>query len=491
MSTKADLRKVWINDGRLLLIPLQQSNKSAEPPAQALTLREAFSYIQRSRSTLVYLALVEAEAFYRLRNYPNQISESLHRTPVIIPRKLAYILHESSAYISPAVEAFYLRDPIALRPLQTQNPSKLVFPPKDLVTVQVRFTKVGFAQLKSQHFSALSLWQSILSIQESPKAIAQAEMGMKITSGFEMLLADPQHRDKKSVREVKVLLDDVEEGEAQYPSDADIAKWEFLEDDESWLNINYEDFEKELAGKVEQDANTTGGGFGHKSAHENLRKIVARFEDFLNDDNAGPDGAGYLDDMDNDDDDDSGNKEHDMDEISDSSGDGEDQEVSFNEVEFAEMMREVIGLPAEEKESQTTNSVAQQHIAGDVCQRDTSEERDDRNEVDKAHEGEEIRRVMEDVEAELRDAGALNLDPQPGEPAMGQDSPEGAQKEHGSPDRGKSDRVNDDSQEVTIDYNLARNLLESFKSQAGMAGPGGNILRSMGLQLPRDEDTDS
>lgn len=476
MKSKADLRKVWINNGRLLLIPLQQSNKTAEPLAQALTLREAFSYIQRSRSTLVYLALVEAEAFYRLRNYPNQISESLQRTPVIIPRKLAYILHENSAYISPAVEAFYLRDPIALRPLQTQNPLKLVFPPEDLVTVQVKITKVGFAQLKSQHFPALSLWQSILSIQESPKAIAQAAMGMRITSGFEMLLADPQHRDKKSVREIKVLLDDVEQWEAQYPSDADIAKWEFLEDDESWLDINYEDFEKELAGKAKLDANTTVGGFGHKSAHENLRKIVARFEDFLNDDTAGANGAGYLDDMDNDDDDDSGNRELDMDEISDSHGDGEGQEVSLNEVEFAEMMREVIGLSTEE------DSI-------DVCQRDTSEERDDRNEVYEAHEGAEIRRVMEDMEAELRDAGAL--DPQPGEPAMRKGPPEGAQKEHGCPDRGEFDRVDDDSQEVTIDYNLAKNLLESFKSQAGMAGPGGNILRSMGLQLPRDEDTDS
>lgn len=481
---------MWINDGRLLLIPLQQSNKTGEPVRQALTLQEAHSYIQGSRSTLVYVALVEAEAFYRLRNYPNRISESLHRTPVIIPRKLAYILHESSTYISPAVEAFYLRDPIALRALQTQDPLKLVFPPKDLVAVQVKFTKVGFAQLKSQQFSTFPLWQSILSIPQSPKAMARAEVGMRITSGFEMLLADPQHRDEKSVREIKVLLDDVEQGAAQYPSDADIAKWEFLEDDESWLDIDYEDFEKELAGKAKQAANTTGGGFGDKSAHENLRKIVARFEDFLNDETAGADGAGYLDDMDNGDDDDNGNKQQDMDDMSDSTADGEDQEVSFNEVEFAEMMREMMGLPPEEKESLTTNSI-EQHIAGDMCQRDTGEESDERNEVDEAYEGEEIRRVTEDMEAELRAAGALNLDPQPGKPAMGRDSPKGAQKEHGSSDRGEFHRVNDDSQEVIIDHNLAKNLLESFKSQAGMAGPGGNILRSMGLQLPRDEDTDS
>ncbi len=41
---------------------------------------------------------------------------------------------------------------------------------------------------------------------------------------------------------------------------------------------------------------------------------------------------------------------------------------------------------------------------------------------------------------------------------------------------------------VDIDYNLAKNLLESFKSQAGAAGPAGNLLSMMGIVLPRDED---
>ena len=41
-----------------------------------------------------------------------------------------------------------------------------------------------------------------------------------------------------------------------------------------------------------------------------------------------------------------------------------------------------------------------------------------------------------------------------------------------------------------IDINLAKNLLESFKSQAGMAGPGGNLMGMMGLNMPRDEKQD-
>ncbi|KAF8925887.1 SGT1 protein-domain-containing protein [Dissophora ornata] len=40
---------------------------------------------------------------------------------------------------------------------------------------------------------------------------------------------------------------------------------------------------------------------------------------------------------------------------------------------------------------------------------------------------------------------------------------------------------------VDVDLNLAKNLLESFKSQGGLPGPGGNLLSRLGIVLPRDE----
>jgi hypothetical protein len=43
-------------------------------------------------------------------------------------------------------------------------------------------------------------------------------------------------------------------------------------------------------------------------------------------------------------------------------------------------------------------------------------------------------------------------------------------------------------EELDVDFNLAKNLLESFKSQTGLQGPAGNLMGIMGLQLPRDED---
>lgn len=37
---------------------------------------------------------------------------------------------------------------------------------------------------------------------------------------------------------------------------------------------------------------------------------------------------------------------------------------------------------------------------------------------------------------------------------------------------------------VDIDFNLVKNLLESYASQEGRAGPTSNILQSMGIRIP-------
>ena len=39
-------------------------------------------------------------------------------------------------------------------------------------------------------------------------------------------------------------------------------------------------------------------------------------------------------------------------------------------------------------------------------------------------------------------------------------------------------------QPVNVDFNLVKNLLDSYSSQAGGAGPASNILSSLGVNLP-------
>ncbi|KAI6714824.1 hypothetical protein PZA11_005111 [Diplocarpon coronariae] len=491
--------RVWINNNKIRIIPLNtdlvspSTKKATAPVSLTLSLDEAQKTIRSTPESLIHSPLVEEEAFYRLRNYPSQITASLHHTPITIPRKLAYILHDRPASIAPAVEAFYLRDPVALKPLQSTS-SKLAFPPHDLVTISTRFTKVLYAQLKSQQFSPPVSWKSILaragnyapSDHIGAKTYMQLEIGMKVTSGFEMLLADPMSRDNRTVRELKILVDDLEtDDDSALPTDQEIENWREVhrEDTETWLDINFQDFERELDGKTKEKKNfeVNGGfgpephsGFGDAKTHADLKKMVARFEAFLNDDDAGMCGA-EMDDMDIDDDDDE-------DDIEDGSED-EDKDVSFDEKEFAKMMREMMGLPSEEDNGAANTSKSKDTSAqlGD----NRIEELDSSDEGHDDDEASEIRKLMEQMGAELNEAGALNLNP--------------TSKKHGA-DRDKlgagtertqiADKVSDDESEndgTDIDFNLAKNLLESFKAQAGMPGPGGNIMGMMGFQLPRDE----
>ncbi|GAP89832.1 putative protein SGT1 [Rosellinia necatrix] len=478
LNPEIDSNRVWIQGGKLQLLPLSASSGVKRP----LSLREAVDYISLHPGALVHSPFIEAEAFYRLEKYPENIKDSMHHSLVTIPRKLAYILHEQPAAIAPAIEAFYLRDPISLKPLMAASPD-LHFPPNDLVTVSVRFTKVLFAQVKSQRFDAPPLWSPIVKSTEDNadpipeqewKKLERLEMGMKVTSGFEMAAASANGNNNRLAREFAILLEDTEEdGGEVLPTDEDIASWPnvHLEDDEAWLDINFEDFENELEGK-QRDKGAGKNGFGDANAQADLRKIVSRFEDFLNDETAGLDGA-ELEDMDHD------NDEEDevaTEDDEDDSSDDEDKAVSFDEDQFNRMMREMMGLPPL-GETRLSPADPQNSVRGKGAAGRAVEDEED----------EDIRQLAAQMEAELKGLGALKLDAKPGG-ARALDSKETAAIQN----RGKGgvEHEGDESgdEEVDIDYNLAKNLLESFKSQAGLAGPAGNLLGLMGMKLPRDED---
>ncbi|KAF5677247.1 hypothetical protein FHETE_1759 [Fusarium heterosporum] len=463
LSPEIDNNRPWINKGNLLLIPVKEEEGLR---SRNLELTDAVEAIKMKRNALVHSGFVEAEAFYRLEKYPTQISESIHHSLATIPRRLAYVLHSLPKSVAPAVEIFYLRDPIALKRVISPSGS-LTFPPEDLITISVRFSKVLFAQLRSQRFETPPSWSDVLrrAQKEAPsgeadKIMARLDIGMKLTCGFEMLAATAEKSKSRAVRELAIVLEDLaEDGDETLPSNEEIKLWKDTnrDDSEAWMDINYQDFERELEGK-QGKASGTKSGFGDTNTQSDLRKIVSRFEAFLNDDTAGMDGA-ELDEMDYDDDDD--------DEFDDDS-ESEDKEVSFDEEEFAKMMREMMGLPS------STNTTSK---ATDKLKKPVVDEED-----------KEIQKLTTEFEAELNEHGALKLDPVEKQARLKNTS----QKEGDSSLSDiKEEGEEDSEEEVDIDFNLAKNLLESFKSQAGMAGPTGNLLGMMGFQLPRDEDDEN
>ena len=459
---------MWIHHSNLVIVKPEKT-RSARQNNEKLTLQEVRRIVLQEPRRLLKSTSIEEEAFYRVRNYPRQISENMHNALVSIPRTVAFVLHQKPAYISPAIEAFYLRDPIALKPLQAKGKSSLIFQPDDLVTVSVRFPRVGFAQLKTQDFQVPAVWRARLPPKSEVKEYSQAELGMKLSCGFEMLLLDPQNQNKPAVREMKMLLEDLEAGDETLPTDNDTAQWPLREDDEGWLDISFDDLEGELRGK-NKASNKKRGDFGDKAAQENLQRMVAQFEQFLNDDTAGPDGADLFDENSEDSDD--------VDSEEDLESDGEDKEASFDDDRFASMMREMMGMPTD-AEASGSGSIQHDNFHGLGSGRIQELDSDGEEDV------EDMQLLMQQMEAELNESGALDLDPTP--------------RKIGATKRAVSGKVflkdkdleeddeSADDEENAINVNLASNLLESLKSQAGTSGPGGNLLGLMGLKLPRDE----
>ncbi|KAH7029373.1 SGT1 protein-domain-containing protein [Microdochium trichocladiopsis] len=466
LSPEIDGNRAWIHQGHLKII----TSDETKSPKRPLSLVEAVQILQYSPELVEHHSVVEEEAFYRLAKYPQQITYAIHFSVVTIPRKLAHLIHLRPSTIASAVEAFYTRNPVSLKLLDSDS-AHLHFPPEDLVSVSVKFTKVLFAQLKSQQFAPPAAWAKTIQMAEAKAEQAETakrdldrlETGMKLTSGYEILASSATSKDSRLVREFAILLDDLEtdmqqDGIGILPSNETMLSWPHggRDDDESWLDINFEDFEHELDGKKRQHGGDKSG-FGSATAHADLQKIVSRFESFLNDESAGIEGA-QVEDMDEDDDELSDSQESDT--------ETDDIGVQLDEARFASMMRDMMGI--------STGVVHQEHAPENLSsRRRQSVGSDDLDDM-------EIQELSAQMQAELDGHGALRLD---------HGSPEVKMLERGMKQGGDQDddsRSSDD-EALDIDYNLAKNLLESFKSQAGLAGPAGNILGMMGMQLPRDE----
>ncbi|KAI4851043.1 SGT1-domain-containing protein [Aureobasidium sp. EXF-8845] len=493
--------RVWIHRGQLQIIPLQrQAGGGASGPitpglSGSVDMAQALQFLQQTPHSTLHSPMIEEEAFHRLRDHPAAISKSQHSALLSIPRRLAYILHRNPAYVAPAIEAFYLRDPIAVRPLATKDTATLLFAPEDFVTMSVRFPKVGYAQLVSQDFPPPPAWVGITPhIHKKPVLL-----GMKLSCGFEMMLRDPQNKDKREVREMNMLLEDVEQEEDILPSDQDIESWPQTNDDDKWLDIDFKDFDKELKGRsgdVASEETPDGQGFGDESTQKDLQDMVSRFEKFLNEDEET--GAETFS---------SGSSASSDSEDSDEDSDEEDKAASFTDAEFEQAMREMMGMPDDQKETNGLSSEARK-LALEMEDEEELERDDDK-------EAEQIWKMMQEIHASRKNGNAESKDRGKGK----------AFTPHAAPDvnaAGKNVRFEDKVREdiegrnqkgkgkakarpVTIDdessdedlmagedgdphYEMLKNMLESFQGQGGMAGPAGNLMGLMGMgnKLPRE-----
>ena len=271
--------RVWLNQGRMLIIP-----PSLDPPSDStvaphpIDLPEALNFIRERPDSLVYHPHVEAEAFYRLRKYPQQIQDSVHTGGLVLPRKLAYILHEAPLTISFAVEAFCQY--VSSRPESSDSHSGRHFPGQDLVQCTARFNRTSFAQLKCLDIRLPQSWLEVPERQRTDD-MSRLESGAKLALGYDWLLESSLFQNCRAAQEVVLLLNELDEDITLLPTDEIVASWSRQEDSETWLDVDYTDFDNVLSGKAKQHRKAT---FNDRNTEDMLNRIVENFGSLLESD---------------------------------------------------------------------------------------------------------------------------------------------------------------------------------------------------------------
>lgn len=131
---------------------------------------------------------VQAAIQRRIAGLPEKASENLHTVRVIVPVPVVKVLKEEPCLIARAVEGFYDRDIDTMK--HAARIEKFLRGPGgegvEMVRTSVRMTRAMYAQLVQQNFQAPRGYP-MPRREEGPEKWMEAELGMKIACGFEMM----------------------------------------------------------------------------------------------------------------------------------------------------------------------------------------------------------------------------------------------------------------------------------------------------------------
>ncbi|XP_018426908.1 PREDICTED: protein ecdysoneless homolog isoform X3 [Nanorana parkeri] len=174
--------RVFFYHGNLCIIPLQQDEGDLPEPSSNMTVLQALKLLSAHPNGFLASESITKAIERRIKGYPEKMKESLHRAHCFVPAGIAAVLKERPQLLAAAVQAFYLRDPLDLKACRTFRH----FLPETGVFTSVTFTKCLYAQLAQQRFQPDKRSGYNLPVLLHPKYKAY-ELGMKLAHGFEIL----------------------------------------------------------------------------------------------------------------------------------------------------------------------------------------------------------------------------------------------------------------------------------------------------------------
>ena len=180
--------RVYIYQNQVHLIPVAQNPSELTPiPAGKPNIDDAVSTVHRFPDATRATIQIQSAIKNRMKMYPENWSDQKQFVHMVLPEKVKCLLCLAPKHlISAAIRCFYMRDLIDMRNCRTmQN-----FPPENLVKVGVTLSKCLYAMLVKQDFRPDRKSGWTIPPPSPVEEYKAANLGMKLSCGFEMLLAE-------------------------------------------------------------------------------------------------------------------------------------------------------------------------------------------------------------------------------------------------------------------------------------------------------------
>ncbi|XP_042192819.1 protein ecdysoneless homolog isoform X1 [Callorhinchus milii] len=504
LNPETSTNRVFFYHGKLHIIPLPQNpGEVSWLPVSNPTLPQALSLLATHSEKCLAAGPIREAVDKRIHSFPGKIRDNQHQAYCYVPAGIAAVLKHRPDLLAPAVQAFYLRDPIDLNACRIFK----IFQPDTRVMTLVTFTKCLYAQLQQQRFIPDRRSGYTLPAQ-SDKHFKAHELGMKLAHGFEILCSKSSQPVAKTESGIstqsnphwKGFLSSLTksdyfkgelEGSAHYRELLRTAEIYFQqsvvkpesssafnpgenilhllqtlcysaeelkkeednlppEDDNSWLVISPEELDhmlEEASGKKLLNSVSPEECYDLQEVTESMKAFVSKVST------------------------------HEGAELPWSSS---ASQVQFDVNTFTSALEKILSVESDDCDSDDIDDDDDFFDAESY-----TDERMQEGEPSTTETLENLRDYMKQMDLEL---ASTNI----GKSFTKVTEETGSDRsktivEAGNESETESER-NVETHPVDVDLNLVQNLLQSYSSQTGLAGPASNILQSMGVRLPDNQE---
>ncbi|CAN7024076.1 hypothetical protein IGI04_024073 [Brassica rapa subsp. trilocularis] len=504
LNPETSRNRVFIRGGDLHIVP-----RSRLPDPSLITSLRFL--LERGGSESRASDPVQTALKNRVSGYPDSAWRSMHRVRVRVPVSVAHVLRHVPVLISLAVEGFYDRDVDSMK--HAAKMEKFLSKEKELVVVNVKMSRAMYAQLVQQKFQAPSCYP-MPSVSDR-EAYAEAEIGMKIACGMEMMYQErkkegedgrgsgwskyKENLEKSGYfegllcgsKEYKRLMENAEE---YYQKSSSVSRTREIMsapvrriDEILALSYSEDDFKGPEVAVSDSDSWLYDGEDELNSVLQERQKEMEFYNEKKERKQKGKEkeeGGSSSDANVNNFDlgDISKSMEQFIQKVSSYKGAEVPQNRDFKEVNldadrFMKDIESMLGSQGGQEEADD-DSDGSEGSSMDMDFEDDSEGEDPNDDEKEAFMESYSGAMNEELKNSTLDKSFEHVN-------------QLSSKQNGESSKTTEEKEEDDDDEFTpidADFNLVKNLLESYSSQQGLPGPASNLLGLMGLQLPKDSN---